>query len=484
VTQELLPILNRVVEKGYQLAPDAFTHLQELPLEQVKDVIDKALQTAESNPELHVIDQKFLLSLSKAPETRQTTREARPPMAARIAPRLEVTPVDEPSPLGDVDGFIDLFNSRFAQLEVILKRRVDVRDAISLSQAVKLPVKSKFKTIGIVSGKRTRSNRLFLELESPEASITVMLSGADVVKKGLEVLEDQVICIDGLKYSEDLLIAEDLIWPDVPIHESGRANEPVCVVIIGDVHVGSKYFRKDLFEKFIKWMNMDLGPQASRELASRVKYVVIAGDLVDGVGIYPDQLDELTITTQTAQYEEAAKLLARLPDYVEIIVIPGNHDAVRRSLPQPPIPESYAPSLYMDKRVHLLPNPSNISLHGVKMLLAHGKALDDIRDTRRVSHGPHPHIRAQEVQERHTGELGQLPGPDAFSEENEDRSHAGGHIGVQPYEPPEHPAGSRTTGVTPLAIRSATRTHSGVLQDTACSLSTSAAKPLEQPTAS
>jgi len=396
VTQELLPILNRVVEKGYQLAPDAFTHLQELPLEQVKDVIDKALQTAESNPELHVIDQKFLLSLSKAPETRQTTREARPPMAARIAPRLEVTPVDEPSPLGDVDGFIDLFNSRFAQLEVILKRRVDVRDAISLSQAVKLPVKSKFKTIGIVSGKRTRSNRLFLELESPEASITVMLSGADVVKKGLEVLEDQVICIDGLKYSEDLLIAEDLIWPDVPIHESGRANEPVCVVIIGDVHVGSKYFRKDLFEKFIKWMNMDLGPQASRELASRVKYVVIAGDLVDGVGIYPDQLDELTITTQTAQYEEAAKLLARLPDYVEIIVIPGNHDAVRRSLPQPPIPESYAPSLYMDKRVHLLPNPSNISLHGVKMLLAHGKALDDILSST-PGHDFHNPVKAVEL---------------------------------------------------------------------------------------
>jgi len=378
VTQELLPILSRVVEKGYQLTPDAFTHLQELPLEQVKAVIDRAIQAAEASPELYVIDQEFLQSLSKVPEQRQAARVARLSMAARIASRLEVTPMDEASPMGDVDGFIDLFNSRFAQLEVILKRRVDVRDAIPLSQAVKLPVKSKFKTIGLVSGKRTRNNRLFLETESPEASITVMVSGADVLEKGLEVLEDQVICIDGLKYSEDLLIANDLIWPDVPIHDSRKADEPVCAVIIGDVHVGSRYFRDDLFEKFIKWMNMDLGPQASRELASRVKYVVIAGDLVDGVGIYPDQLDELTLTTQAAQYEEAAKLLARLPEHVEIIIIPGNHDAVRRSLPQPPIPESYAPSLCSDKRVHLLPNPSTISLHGVKMLLAHGKALDDI----------------------------------------------------------------------------------------------------------
>ncbi len=378
MTQELLPILKRVVEKGYQLTPDAFTHLQALPLEQVKTVIDRAIQAAEGSPELYVINQEFLQSLSKAPAQRQVARGSLKPMAARIASRLEFTAMDEPAPLGDVDGFIDFFNSRFAQLEVILKRRVDVRDAIPLSQAVKLPVKSKFKTIGLVSGKRARSNRLFLEMESPETSITVMVSDAKVVEKGLEVLEDQVICMDGLKYSDDLLIADDLIWPDVPIHESGKADEPVCAVIIGDVHVGSKYFREDLFEKFIKWMNMDLGPQASRELASRVKYVVIAGDLVDGIGIYPDQLDELTITSQVGQYEEAARLLARLPEHVEIIIIPGNHDAVRRSLPQPPVPESYSPSLYKDKRVHLLPNPSTVNLHGVKMLLAHGKALDDI----------------------------------------------------------------------------------------------------------
>ncbi len=378
MTQELLPILSRVVERGYQLTPDAFTHLQAIPLEQVKAVVERALQVAEGRPELFVIDQEFLLSISKEPEPRQVARDARPSLAERISSQLEVTPVDEPSPEGDVNGFIDLFNSRFAQLEVILKRRVDVRDAIPLSQAVKLPVKSKFKTIGLVSGKRARSNRLFLELESPETSITVMVSGAEAVEKGMEVLNDQMICIDGLKYKDDLLIANDLIWPGVPIHDSGRADEPVCAVIIGDVHVGSKYFREDLFEKFIRWMNMDLGPQASRELASRVKYVVIAGDLVDGIGIYPDQLDELTLTTQDAQYEEAARLLAPLPEHVEMVIIPGNHDAVRRSLPQPPIPESYAPSLHKDKRVHLLPNPSTISLHGVKMLLAHGKALDDI----------------------------------------------------------------------------------------------------------
>jgi DNA polymerase II small subunit len=296
----------------------------------------------------------------------------------RLQSRIEILSDRESQPVGDVNGFIDYFNSRFRQLETILRTRFDVRDAIPLSQAVKQPVKTKFKTIGLVAGKSTRSSRLFLELEDTETSVTVMVSGEEVSKKGLEILDDQIICVDGLKYKDDLLIANDLIWPDVPMHDLNRADEDVCAVFVGDIHVGSKYFRDDLFEKFIKWMNRDLGPPASKVLASKVKYLVVAGDLVDGIGIYPEQLDELTIPNQKAQYEEAARLLSQLPEHIEILVIPGNHDAVRRSLPQPPVPEKYAPALYRDPRIHLLPNPCNLSLHGVKTYIFHGKALDDI----------------------------------------------------------------------------------------------------------
>ena len=34
--------------------------------------------------------------------------------------------------------------------------------------------------------------------------------------------------------------------------------------------------------------------------------------------------------------------------------------------------------MYRNKRIHLLPNPCSLKLHGVQVLLAHGKALDDI----------------------------------------------------------------------------------------------------------
>jgi len=375
LTQELQPIINRVIEAGYQLTPEAFSHLQSLPPDQLGRLIQRALAEAEARPDVYMLDMEFLGSL-EAP--RQTTQVKATPVVAEVQSRFEVLSARDSEPVGDVNGFIDYFNSRFKQLEAILRNRFDVRDAIPLSQAIKLPLKTKFKTIGMVAGKNSRSNRLFLDLEDPESSVTVMVSGEEAVKKGQEVLDDQVICIDGLKYRDDLLIANDLIWPDVPMHDTGKAEEPVCAVFAGDVHVGSKYFRADLFDKFIKWMNRELGPPASRELAAKVKYLVIAGDLVDGIGIYPEQLDELTITTQEAQYEEAARLLSQLPGHIEILVIPGNHDAVRRSLPQPPISEKYAPALYRDPRIHLLPSPCTFSLHGVKVLLFHGKALDDI----------------------------------------------------------------------------------------------------------
>jgi DNA polymerase II small subunit len=94
--------------------------------------------------------------------------------------------------------------------------------------------------------------------------------------------------------------------------------------------------------------------------------------------VYPNQLDELDITDVREQYEAAARLLSELPDYVEVIILPGNHDAVRRSLPQPPIPRQYAEGLHDDDRVHLFGNPSRILLNGVEAYIGHGKALDDI----------------------------------------------------------------------------------------------------------
>ena len=69
-------------------------------------------------------------------------------------------------------------------------------------------------------------------------------------------------------------------------------------------------------EKMIQWFNSD-------PLARTVKYFVLSGDGVDGVGIYPGQERHLAITDLFAQYGELARLLEGLPDWVDVVILPG-----------------------------------------------------------------------------------------------------------------------------------------------------------------
>ncbi len=104
----------------------------------------------------------------------------------------------------------------------------------------------------------------------------------------------------------------------------------------------------------------------------------MAGDLVDGVGVYPGQLDDLAIKDLQDQYKKLAELIDLVPDHIEIIVSPGNHDATRQAEPQPPIFEDYASELYANPQIHMVGNPCCAKLNGTGVLIYHGRSMDDI----------------------------------------------------------------------------------------------------------
>ena len=385
MSEDLRTTLQRIIESGYQLSADGFEYLKSLEEVTLEGLVKRVIQRANASPEeINVLDRGFLQSVmeetAKRGEARGliTGKRRKRPLAGDVDANLEVLEDHSAEPVASVDGFIQYFRSRYRRIEGILRERMDVMNAVTIGRALEEPLRSKFKVIGAVTRKRARGNRLFIELEDPEESITVMASDQETVRRGLALLEDQVICVDALKYRKDLLIAKDFILPDVPSRNPRRSEVPLCAAFLADLHIGSKLFLDDLFDRFIRWMNLEIGPPESRELAARVKYVVVAGDLVDGIGVYPDQLDELAITDIGRQYEVAAAILSKLPEYVEVIVIPGNHDAARKSLPQLPIPEEYAEALYQDERVHMLGNPIRVRFNGVEALICHGKALDDV----------------------------------------------------------------------------------------------------------
>jgi len=403
--ERLQKAVTTAIAAGYQLNREAFELLSAInttedPTELVGKAIKK-LQDLEDKP--FFIDRSFLEQLLKetemakeivaqSPENnaqtsteQQITETKKPfhPFAKEVETQLNVVedPTTKLSSNGTIDNYLEYFRDRFKRLERLLRQRIDVKTAASIIDALKAQPNSKLKIIGMVTEKRESKQRTILTLEDLQANITVLVpqnAPEEVKKKARSLLLDQVICASVVKTRGTLLIAEDIIFPDVAQKTQHKASEPVYAVLTSDLHVGSMKFKREAFSRFVLWLNGKYGNEQTRETASHVKYVLIAGDIVDGVGVYPNQVKELAIRDINKQYRLAAKFIEQIPDYIEVVIIPGNHDAPRKAAPQPALSEAYLETLKESRSVYSLGNPSTVSLHGVEILMDHGRSLDDV----------------------------------------------------------------------------------------------------------
>ena len=60
-------------------------------------------------------------------------------------------------------------------------------------------------------------------------------------------------------------------------HEKKSAHIGVSVAFLSDIHVGSKTFLEAQWHKMVRWFHTD-------PLAKTIKYLILSGDCVDGVG--------------------------------------------------------------------------------------------------------------------------------------------------------------------------------------------------------
>ncbi|HIE33783.1 MAG TPA: DNA polymerase II small subunit, partial [Candidatus Altiarchaeales archaeon] len=255
------------------------------------------------------------------------------------------------------------------------------------------------------------------DVEDPTGELSVMIPDNKRQLSGIyeRLLPDEVVGITG-RLHNDLFIADEIYQPELPIdNKTNSASEPVSVAFLSDIHVGSYLFLEKEFNKFIDCLNLRGN---NRELFERVKYLLIAGDLVDGIGIYPNQEEELSIPDIYRQYDFFALLLERIPDYIEIVLCMGNHDAVRNGEPQPRLSKDIGASLYALPNVHVLGNPVMVSIHGVKTLMYHGTSIDTMIGSLAECTYSRPEIAMVEyLKRRH---LVPMYGNDSISPERED----------------------------------------------------------------
>jgi DNA polymerase II small subunit len=274
---------------------------------------------------------------------------------------------------GEVSDFLNHFMSRYRKISALLHNRPELRSLASANRIPALQPREEVSLIGIVTSKReTRSGHFILEIEDETGQTKVLLSkNGPAIKKADEIVEDEIIAIRG-QASRELVFAEEIIFPDVPQATTWPSKSKGVALLLSDTHIGSKEFLQPLFNRFVDWTN------SNNEIARRVKYLMIAGDLVDGVGVYKGQQKDLAITDIEKQYDEFANQMDKITKRIRIFACPGNHDASRDSDPQPVIPAQFAPALYNLSNLTMTSSPSTIQLDGVTFLMYHGTALDSL----------------------------------------------------------------------------------------------------------
>ena len=271
---------------------------------------------------------------------------------------------------GEYGDFVATFRDRYERLAGQLRGRVAHRNAAALEAS---PGGGEAGMVGMIADiSPTKNGHWIVDLEDT-TGIFPCLVMKDKPVAGVvdELLNDEVVAVEGA-LSEDgtILFVDDLHFPNVPrTFEPSTADRPVQAALVSDVHVGSQEFMADAWQRFAAWLHT--------EAAERIEYLLVAGDMVEGVGVYPDQDEQLDVVDVFAQYEAFADYLAEVPGDLEIVMIPGNHDAVRLAEPQPGFQEDLREIMAVhDARV--VSNPAVVTIEGVSILMYHGVSLDEV----------------------------------------------------------------------------------------------------------
>jgi DNA polymerase II small subunit len=271
-------------------------------------------------------------------------------------------------PINGTGDYLHYFRDRYARLGGMIRSRCSAMPIEALTRSNRYR-QEECTIIGMVTEIKTTTNgHRIAEIEDSSANITVLfLKDRPVFIDADRIIHDEVIGVKG-KLSSDgkLFFAELLYRPDIRIDNTPfKSEKPGKAVFISDVHVGSDTFLADSWSRFSDWLS-----------ASDFSYLLIAGDLVDGIGIYPGHESELVIKNIYEQYEAFGAMMRDLPSRMKIIISPGNHDVVRGAEPQPVLPDAFIKK-FPDNCI-LVENPALVNLQGVRVLMYHGRSIDDM----------------------------------------------------------------------------------------------------------
>ncbi|MBU0929442.1 MAG: metallophosphoesterase [Nanoarchaeota archaeon] len=288
----------------------------------------------------------------------------------------------------EVQDFVSYFKIRYEVIKKILLNRIELQNTVSINKLKVSTERQEVSLIGLVTSKnKTKNDNIIISLEDTTGVINILINKnkPELMEMAEDIVLDEVIGIKG-NLSEKIVFVNNLYFPDMLEVKQKKSDDEVYAIFTSDIHLGLKNFLSEDFEKFISWLNLQYGDDSQKEIAKKVKYLFLVGDLIDGVGIYPGQEEDLQVKDIFDQYRSLAEYLNKIPKNIKIIVCAGNHDAVRIAEPQPLLDKQIAKPIYDLENVTVVTNPSMVNIHasrdflGFNVLLYHGFSMPYFAD--------------------------------------------------------------------------------------------------------
>src|SRR5579872_418868 len=358
--EDVSSALTYALSRGFQIHPDAFKILEKIDVKELERIIKQVVRE-KSKQNLFLINQNDLKMFVDAEIENIENNHV-----ILSDPTKKITSAE------GIEGFSALFASRYSKLLKIILQRSQSKKLSPINTIKSGKIKEEVFVAGLLMDRKIDRDVTKLVVDDPTGSLEVLVFNKDLQETANSLLIDQFVMFTIIPGKNGGFIVKDLIVPDVPDHVTNRSKTETYAVLISDLHIGSKYFMEKEFTEFVEWLS------SPDPIARKVRFVLVGGDVVDGIGIFPNQDKELLLVDTNEQMLKAAQLLDKIPKHIKVFIIPGNHDPGRRALPQPAIPEKHNLTLWNRENFFMLGNPSMVELNGVKILMFHGQSLDDV----------------------------------------------------------------------------------------------------------
>ena len=384
--EEISSAVSYALNKGFQIHPDALEILHKIDVRELGQIIKDVVKEKTKQKQFLINEEDFEIYLGiKDDEEHQVEFE------------ILSDPTEKITSAEGVEGYGALFASRFNKLRQIMSDRPEskkVKDIESVKSITKND--DELYVWGLVTDRKSDRNITKITVEDPTSSMEIVVFEGDLKDAADTLLMDQFAMFKIVPAKNGGFFAKDIILPDIPEHTTNRSKTETYAVFLSDLHVGSKFFMEEELSEFIKWIS------SADPIARKIRFVVIGGDLIDGVGVFPGQDKVLDQLTTEDQLQKTFEVLDKIPKHIKVFLISGNHDAGRKALPQPAIPKMYNSELWDRENFFMLGNPSLVSLNGVKVLMYHGQSIDDVvRTTPGVSYDKPAAVMRHFLKARH-----------------------------------------------------------------------------------